>query len=405
MEDTTPVRNVELGRLLARQVEDNRADLVNRYMQIMRETLFSHRSEMRPSQLNGIVTSEIDALISFCDQKLSSAKDRGSYLCQTGLSEQTVLRICEVTRQFFLPRLEYAQIVPAITLLDIYQNTELQGFMTRREELILAEQESIRNALQIAISHYTVEIKEIQEIAQKASEANKFKTEFIARISHELRTPLGALMGMAEMMTQDIYGGLTVKQQEIARRIVTNAQTLKRVFAELLDQSQIESGQLHLKEEEFSPDSLVETVNSNYLSMALEKGLSMRVETSSNKPALVIGDRARIEQILSNLVVNAIKFTRSGGITIFIDREDDTHWSFLVRDTGIGILPEDLTQIFEPFHQVDENIGHKLGGVGLGLSIVKQLVTTMHGTFTVESKIGQGSTFKVILPVTPEKEL
>jgi signal transduction histidine kinase len=119
----------------------------------------------------------------------------------------------------------------------------------------------------------------------------------------------------------------------------------------------------------------------------------------------VVGDRTRIEQILSNLVVNAIKFTRSGGITIFIDRESDTHWSFFVRDTGIGILQEDLIQIFEPFHQVDENIGHKLGGVGLGLSIVKQLVTTMNGSFTVESKIGQGSTFKVILPITPEKEL
>ena len=405
MEDTTPLMNAELGRLLARLVENNRADLVDRYMQIMRETLFSHRSEMRPSQLNGIVTGEIEALISFCDQKLPSAKERGSYLCHTGLSEQTVLRITEATRQFFLARLEQTQIIPAMTLLDIYQNAELQGFMTRREELILAEQESIRNALQIAISHYTVEIKEIQDIAQKASEANKFKTEFIARISHELRTPLGALMGMAEMMTQDIYGTLTVKQQEIARRIVTNAQTLKRVFAELLDQSQIESGQLHLKEEEFSPEAMVETVNSNYLSMALEKGLSMRVETSSSQPAIVIGDRARTEQILSNLVVNAIKFTRSGGITIFIDRETDTHWSFFVRDTGIGILPEDLTMIFEPFHQVDENVGHKLGGVGLGLSIVKQLVTTMHGTFTVESKIGQGSTFKVILPITPEKVL
>jgi len=344
-------------------------------------------------------------LLSFCNQKLPVAQDRGSHLCQAGLSEQTVLRMCEVTRQFFLSRLEHAQIVPAISLLDAYQNAELQGFIIKREALILAEQESIRNALQIAISHYTVEIKEIQDIAQKASEANKFKTEFIARISHELRTPLGALMGMAEMMTQDIYGTLTVKQQEIAGRIVTNAQTLKRVFAELLDQSQIESGQLRLKEEEFSPESLVDTVNSNYLSMALEKGLSMRVETSSNQPALVVGDRTRIEQILSNLVVNAIKFTRSGGITIFIDRESDTHWSFFVRDTGIGILQEDLVQIFEPFHQVDENIGHKLGGVGLGLSIVKQLVTTMHGSFTVESKIGQGSTFKVILPITPEKEL
>jgi len=392
----------KLRELLAQQVENNRADLTNLYIHALRETLFTNRSEMHPRELSNLAQDELTTLLSFLRQTLPSSKERGVHLCEAGLSEQTVLRLAEVTRQFFLSHLEPDQVAPAITLLDGYQSVELLAFIKRHEDLILEEQERIRSALQLAISRYTVEIKEIQDIAQKASEANQFKSQFIARISHELRTPVGALMGMAEMLHQDVYGKLAPRQQEITKRIVTNAQTLKQVFAELLDQSQIESGQLRLKAEAFSPEALVESVNANYLPLALQKGLSLHVEIGPGLPKSVIGDRARVEQILSNLVINAIKFTQSGGIIVLLDKQDSSHWSLQVKDTGMGISKENLTQIFEPFHKVDENTVHELGGVGLGLSIVQQLVSVMHGTVHADSKIGQGSSFIVILPIIPE---
>ncbi|RPJ22758.1 MAG: histidine kinase, partial [Chloroflexi bacterium] len=265
--------------------------------------------------------------------------------------------------------------------------------------IILEEQERIRGALQIAIGRYTVEIKEVQDIAKKANEANEFKSQFIARMSHELRTPLGALLGLAEMLQQNVYGVLTPPQLDIVQRIISNAEELKQVFTELLDQSQIEAGHLRLKERAFSPEALARKVNSNYLAMALQKGLSMHVETAPDLPTTLFGDEARIAQVLSNLVVNAIKFTKKGGVTIRVFKGDDSRWGMQVKDTGIGIGIENQAQIFEPFRQADEGTSRAYGGVGLGLAIVQQLVQAMNGSIQLESKPGQGSTFTVSLPI------
>jgi signal transduction histidine kinase len=281
----------------------------------------------------------------------------------------------------------------------------IQGFINGRVKIILVEQEQIRKAFEIAISRYTVEIKEVQTLAQKATEANEFKTRFIARVSHELRTPLGALMGMSEMLQENVYGPLTPAQQDITRRILNNTRVLEQVFTELLDQSKLESGQLHLKMGEFSPKVLAQTVHSNNLPLALQKGLVMHVEIDPTLPDVLIGDKARIEQILSNLVVNAIKYTQSGEIVIRAYVEAPAQWILQVKDSGIGISEEDQTYIFEPFRQVDETVGRRFGGVGLGLSIVQQLVKAMNGTVRVESTLGQGSTFTVILPLLTDRKV
>ena len=131
--------------------------------------------------------------------------------------------------------------------------------------------------------------------------------------------------------------------------------------------------------------------------------MSLQVKVDPHLPPTVIGDRGRTEEILSNLVVNAIKFTDTGGVAIYVNRDDDEHWALQVKDTGIGISEENLARIFEPFHQVDETTSRKFGGVGLGLAIVQQLVTAMNGTVSVKSKIGQGSMFTVILPLRPSR--
>jgi signal transduction histidine kinase len=392
-------RSLNLQPQLLKVVGANQVELVNLYSESLRQTLFTNRSEMSPRALQSIATEEVLSLLSYLRNSSFSAHEYGARLCEKGISEQTLMGLAHATRQFFLAHFTGNDVVPILDIISHYQIDAMQGFIKARERIILTEQERIRGALQVAVGRYTVEIKEVQEIAQRANEANQFKSQFIARISHELRTPLGALLGLADMLQNGVYGTLTPPQLDIVQRIIGNAEELKQVFTELLDQSQIESGQLRLKEKPFSPQTLAKKVHSNYLAMALEKGLSMRLEAAPDLPETLIGDGARIEQILSNLVVNAIKFTRKGGITVRVFRDGNSHWAMQVIDTGMGIASEDQALIFEPFRQADENTSRRYGGVGLGLAIAKQLVQAMQGSIRVESKPGQGSMFMVSLPI------
>ena len=386
--------------VLALLIEDNRDALAIRYYQVLREALFNRKTTLRPNMLKGIASDEVDALKDFFSQSTFSAPEHGRQLYLTGLSDQTVLRLGSVTRQFFLAHLEVTQLAASLKAVDTYQESVIRGYIQTQEDAILNEQELIRSALQRAVSRYMVEIKEIEAMAQRASEANEFKTRFIARMGHELRTPVGAIMGMTEMLQQGVYGSLNPEQKELTQRIIKKAEVLKQIFAELLDQSQIESGELRLKAEEFSPRDLIEGVHASYLPLALQKGLSIQLQVDPKLPPIIIGDRVRIEQIITNLLINAIKFTETGRVELRA-YTNTTHWQFEVKDTGIGIAQEQLDYVFEPFRQIDETASRKYGGVGLGLSIVQQLVTVMNGTIEVKSRLGHGSTFCVSLPLQP----
>lgn len=383
------------------QVESGRDELTSLYQKDIQELLFTNRSGIRPRMVAQIAEQEVDALLHALTDSSESAQEHGIWLSQLGVSHQTLLRLGKSTRQFIITHTDRDLLLDALRVVEQYEEAVVLGFTQDREEIILAEQERIRGALQLAVSRYTVEITEVKKIADQATEANEFKTKFIARISHELRTPLGALMGMAEMLQEGVYGPLNDLQMNLVSRILNNATTLSHIFSELLDQSQIESGQLRLKKEKFSPNAIVESVYSNYLSMALKKGIALHKETTTRVPQTVIGDQARTEQILSNLVVNAIKFTNTGRVNIRIDGQGETGWVLRVEDTGTGISEEDMQTIFEPFRQADETTSRRYGGVGLGLSIVLLLVKAMNGTIRVDSKLGQGSTFTVVLPVQP----
>ena len=403
MENANFVKIGALREHLAQTVEANRIELASRYNQILRETLFAGRSELRPNQLKSIAEDEVDAFLKFLRVVEFSGLEHGIQLCQLGLGEQTILSLGQASRQFLLTFQEPDLVASTLEFVDSYQTAVIRGFIQGHEKIILSEQEQIRSAFQIAISRYTVEINEVRILAQRATDANEFKTRFIARVSHELRTPLGALLGMSEMLQENVYGPLTPAQRDITQRIINNTHVLEQVFTELLDQSKLESGQLRLRIGEFSPKVLAQTVHSNNLSLALQKGLNMHVEIDPALPEILIGDKARIEQILSNLVINAIKYTQSGEIVICARKKGNAEWVLQVKDTGIGISEADQAFIFEPFRQVDETVGRKFGGVGLGLSIVQQLVSAMDGTVSVESKIGQGSTFTVVLPIHSDR--
>jgi len=232
----------------------------------------------------------------------------------------------------------------------------------------------------------------------REAEVEKMKSAFVAMVSHELRTPLSAILGYAEIFTEQIYGPLNEKQINMTNRIVSNTRRLLSLINDLLDQAQMEAGKLKIKYEMMKPADLLDTLHSVMDKLTADKGLKLTSQLDPNLPETLSGDSARLQQILVNLVNNAVKFTEAGSIDVQLTKLDEGHWGLAVSDTGQGIPKEDLPHIFDTFRQVEGTTTRVHGGFGLGLSIVKQLVTLMGGNISVESELGKGSTFSITLP-------
>ncbi len=231
------------------------------------------------------------------------------------------------------------------------------------------------------------------------AELEQMKNTFIAIVSHELRTPLNAILGYAEMLKEAVYGQVNEKQKNVTNRIMTNTQRLLEIVSDLLDQAQIEAGKLKIQMVTCKPAVLLDNVRGVMEKFALDKNLNLITELDPSMPPLIIGDPQRLQQIIVNLTNNAIKFTDSGSVRVKVAPLDEKNWQIQTIDTGNGIPKDALEYIFESFRQVDGLSTRQHGGVGLGLSIVKQLVERMNGKITVESGIGKGSTFTVTLPL------
>ncbi len=236
----------------------------------------------------------------------------------------------------------------------------------------------------------------------REAEVEKMKSAFVAMVSHELRTPLSAILGYAEIFTEKIYGPLNEKQINMTNRIVSNTRRLLSLINDLLDQAQMEAGKLKIKYEAVNPSELLDNLHSVMDKLIADKNLKLTSELDANLPETLKGDSARLQQILINLVNNAVKFTEAGSIHVCLSKVDEQHWSIQVADTGQGIPKEELPRIFETFRQVEGTTTRVHGGFGLGLSIVKQLVNLMGGEVSVESELGKGSTFSITLPFEAE---
>ena len=246
-----------------------------------------------------------------------------------------------------------------------------------------------------------------QELAlarDQALEASRLKSELLAKVSHELRTPLGAILGFSEMLALDVYGPVSDEQRHTAQEIMDSTEYLTGLVNELLDQAQLDNGKLKLNFINFTPAELLSTIQTRMIPLAEAKGLTLKLGQDPNLPPQIYSDLARLQQILGNLVSNAIKFTETGKIEVFLYRPDFSHWALRVSDTGPGIPSEAQAYIFDPFRQVDGSITRQQGGSGLGLSIVQQLTQLMGGRITLDSEVGQGSTFTVLLPLPPVTE-
>jgi PAS domain S-box-containing protein len=235
----------------------------------------------------------------------------------------------------------------------------------------------------------------------REAEIDRMKSTFVSIASHELRTPLNAIMGYTEMLNEGVYGMLTEQQQGAMGRLIANTNHMLGLVNNLLDRARMEAGTLTLNIGDFSPARLVDGVKGVMDFMASSKGLELTTHVVDDVPGTLQGDWQRLYQILVNFANNAVKFTQEGGVDIRIYMHDADHWAMAVADTGIGIPKEAQEYIFEPFRQVDDSATREHGGAGLGLSIVKQLVTMMGGWIVLESEEGKGSTFTVILPLTP----
>lgn len=243
----------------------------------------------------------------------------------------------------------------------------------------------------------------LAEARDEALAASQFKSRLLANVSHDLRTPLNGILGYTDMLKEGVYGSLTDQQNAANERILANAQRLLDLVNQLLGQAQIESGRVELHYQPFDPARLLDETDVTTRYQAEKKGLTLITEIAPELPNPLTGDPQYIQQILSNLVSNAIKFTDEGtvGVRLYPDGEN---WIIEVADTGPGIPPEAQSHIFEPFWQVDSTTTRTKGGIGLGLSIVRQLTALMGGTVRLVSEIGQGSTFTISLPLTPQGE-
>lgn len=233
----------------------------------------------------------------------------------------------------------------------------------------------------------------------RALEADRLKSQLLSSVSHELRTPLAAIQGYSQLMSEEAYGTLTADQQTTLQRILINTAQLQGMVNNLLDRAQIEQGKLTLRKTQFSPADLIETAHSALNILAVTKGVELTAEIAPEVPAELTGDVLRLQQILFNLTSNALKFTEKGAVHTRIFMPDAAHWALQVSDTGIGIAAADQAHVFMPFWQTDSSATRKYRGSGLGLSIVKQLVDLMHGSISLASEPGKGSTFTIVLPL------
>ncbi len=243
--------------------------------------------------------------------------------------------------------------------------------------------------------------KKLDEALTAARKYNKLKDQFVATVSHEIRTPMNGVIGMSAMLDET---NLNEEQQEYNTMIRHSAKALLTIINDILDFSKIEAGKLTIEEIPFNLHDLLKEVSLIHMDRAAAAGNTLTLKFDDNMPEHILGDPTRLRQVLTNLIGNAIKFTKNGAIQITVQRIHSANYLISVEDTGIGIPAEQTDTIFEKFTQADSSTTRKFGGTGLGLAITRELITLMGGRIDLKSSVGKGSTFSVTLPLKSSKE-
>ena len=238
----------------------------------------------------------------------------------------------------------------------------------------------------------------LEEALHEAEAANRAKTSFLTNMSHEVRTPLNGLVGVAGMLTTT---GLDERQRDMVAIIESSASILERVLNDVIDLARLESGRVEFIEEAFDLAATVHVLAAQVETAASAKGLAFDVDVAADVGAAVLGDRVRLQQVLANLLGNAVKFTDTGRIDLRVSRPapDADAVAFEIRDTGVGFDPALAESLFERFKQADDSATRQFGGTGLGLSISRDLARGMGGEISAQSEPGQGAVFTLVVPL------
>jgi len=304
---------------------------------------------------------------------------------------QPIVSLTETMRRVrdtsdYTARVEHQSNDETGMLVDAF-NSMLSEIRARDQAL-----EHHRKTLEETVERRTHELSVAKDAAEAA---NRTKSGFLATMSHEIRTPMNGVMVMAELLAG---AGLDRRLQRYAEVIVKSGQTLLAIINDILDLSKIEAGKLSLERIDVDPVEIADDVISLYWERALSKGLGLAARVAPGVPLRILGDPVRLNQILSNLVNNALKFTERGHVLLSI-YHDGKRLHIAVSDTGIGIPPEKIGALFAAFSQADQSTTRKFGGTGLGLTICQKLAQAMGGQIAVTSQVGKGSTFTVSIPV------
>ena len=246
--------------------------------------------------------------------------------------------------------------------------------------------------------------KRLEEKATELERANRYKSEFLAKMSHELRTPLNSLMILATLLEENKHGNLNSQQIEFAHTIHDAGQDLLELINDILDLSKLEARKLHAKTEMLELRPFVDQLMAAFRAQAGAKGLALEISIAETAPERLCTDRQRLQQVLRNLIGNALKFTEAGAVSLRIFKSplSAEKICFAVTDTGIGIPDAKKQLIWEAFEQVDSSVSRKFGGTGLGLTISRELAHLLGGQISVESEAGRGSQFTLEIPVNLE---
>ncbi len=240
-----------------------------------------------------------------------------------------------------------------------------------------------------------------QELERKAAElerTNRYKSQFLANMSHELRTPLNSSLILSRLLADNREGTLTPEQMKYAETIHAAGNDLLQLINDVLDLAKVEAGKLDLRLGDVQVAGLLRDLRTTFEPMARERGLDLRIDVVDDD-LRVVTDRLRVEQVLRNLLSNALKFTERGYVQLRVARTADGQIAFAVQDTGIGIAPDKQQLVFEAFQQADGTTSRKYGGTGLGLAISRDLAVRLGGELRLESEPGRGSTFTLVLPL------